>query len=280
MKGITWLASYPKSGNTWMRVFLTNLRRNAAAPANINDLDPTMMASDRDAFDRAVGYDMADLTADEVEALWPDVYVHLASQMDAPSSCKVHAAYTYLPDGRALFPPAATLGALYMVRNPLDVCISLAHHEHMSRVDRAIAVMGDPQATLMDRLRQRLLTWSGHVLSWVDAPDLRCHVVRYEDMLTRPLETFTAAADFLGLATDATAVTRALAFSSIEELQRQERQHGFREAAARDTSFFRKGKAGAWRDVLSESQAASIIRDHRAVMSRFGYVTPAGEPVV
>ena len=36
MKCITWLASYPKSGNTWLRVFLTNLRRNAAAPASIN----------------------------------------------------------------------------------------------------------------------------------------------------------------------------------------------------------------------------------------------------
>ena len=36
MGALIWLASYPKSGNTWMRSFLHNLFRNASQPVNIN----------------------------------------------------------------------------------------------------------------------------------------------------------------------------------------------------------------------------------------------------
>ena len=35
MSGIYWLASYPKSGNTWFRAFLHNLRNHLDRPANI-----------------------------------------------------------------------------------------------------------------------------------------------------------------------------------------------------------------------------------------------------
>ncbi len=39
MGAIIWLASYPKSGNTWLRAFLHNLLRNPSQPADINQLD-------------------------------------------------------------------------------------------------------------------------------------------------------------------------------------------------------------------------------------------------
>ena len=213
---ITWLASYPKSGNTWMRVFLTNLRRGGTTPADINDLDPTIGASGREVFDRLLGYDTANLTHDEIDALRPDVYTHLAAHADTPLICKVHDAYTHLPDGRPLFPTTAASVVIYLVRNPLDVSVSLAHHNQMAGIDPAIDLMRDPQATLGARtrtgaFRQQLLSWSGHVRSWVDAPELAVHVVRYEDLLSRPVETFSAAATFVGLAVTPDAVARALA---------------------------------------------------------------------
>ena len=47
MADIVWLASYPKSGNTWMRALLTNYWRDGAAPADINELDGGPIASAR-----------------------------------------------------------------------------------------------------------------------------------------------------------------------------------------------------------------------------------------
>src|SRR5690606_3634079 len=65
MSGILWLASYPKSGNTWFRAFLTNLLREDDEPADINDLVGGPIAGSREPFDEAVGYDSGDLTEDE-----------------------------------------------------------------------------------------------------------------------------------------------------------------------------------------------------------------------
>ncbi|HJT78597.1 MAG TPA: sulfotransferase domain-containing protein [Gemmataceae bacterium] len=285
MQRFIWLASYPKSGNTWMRVFFTNLRLDAAAPAHINRLLPIAHASDRSLFDEAVGFASGDLTHDEVDALRRDVYLYYARRGRGHLFCKVHDAFTVYPDARPMFPPEATAGVIYLVRNPLDVCVSLAHFVGAPR-DEVIGNMADPGAELAGptdhleagQLRQRLRTWSDHVRSWADAPNVRVLVLRYEDMKTRPVETFTAAAAFVGMTQDRDKVERALRFSSIEELQRQERAEGFRGAAAPGRAFFRKGKVGSWREELTESQVARIIRDHRDVMRRFGYLTEAGEP--
>ena len=98
-------------------------------------------------------------------------------------------------------------------------------------------------------------------------------------MKTRPVETFTKAAAFVGMTRDRATIERTLEFSSMEELQRQEREHGFKGAQAPERPFFRKGKVGSWREELTESQVARIIQDHRDVMLRFGYLNKAGEPV-
>jgi hypothetical protein len=59
MGKIIWLASYPKSGNTWLRVVLTNYLRDSAEPADINDLERTHIASGRALFDEIMGISAA-----------------------------------------------------------------------------------------------------------------------------------------------------------------------------------------------------------------------------
>ena len=286
MNRFVWLASYPKSGNTWFRVFLSNYLCDANAPVDINHLVDGPIASARSTFDATVGYDSSDLLADEIERLRPEVYLHLAEHATAPLYCKAHDAYTTLSDGRALFPPAATSCAIYFVRNPLDVCVSLASHFGHNDIARVVAEIGDRTHALFaksdrerNQLPQKLLTWSAHVLSWVDAPAIRVHVVRYEDLKLDPEETFAFAVQFLGLPYDSARLRRAVEFSRFEELRRQEDTVGFGEKLPCAPSFFRQGEVGAWRAVLSTSQVQRVIADHRAVMMRMGYLAPSGEPL-
>jgi hypothetical protein len=287
VKGIIWLASYPKSGNTWLRIFITNLERDEETRASINELDFSSMSSMRAIFDEAVGYKAGDLTFDEIDMLRPDAYVYESRVREEAFYSKVHDAFARLPDGRPLFPPQASLRAIYLVRNPLDVCVSFAHHLETTDLDAMIESMADSTYAFGDctvhpdqQLRQRLLTWSEHVLSWVDGARMPVHVMRYEDMKLSPLPTFTAAAEFLGLPHDPERIGRALDKSSFEGLQQQEEEEeeGFNEAASA-RSFFREGRVGSWRDELTPQQGARIVRDHRDVMRRFGYLTDDDEPV-
>lgn len=285
MHGIVWLASYPKSGNTWFRAFLANLLSGLDRPVPINALRTGSIASARPVFDDLAGVEASELSPDEIDLLRPDVYRLMAEEAEATEYHKVHDAYTLNSEGRPLLPPEATRAALYFVRNPLDVAVSYAHHSHCD-VDTVIGWMAHPghcfcagPKRLHNQLRQRLLTWSGHVESWVDRPEFPVHVVRYEDMKLAPEATFTEAARFADLPTEPEAIARALEFSSFEELQRQEAETGFAEKNPRAESFFRKGVAGGWREALSEEQAAKVIEDHRGVMERFGYLDEGGEPV-
>lgn len=278
MGGIIWLASYPKSGNTWFRVFLSNLLGEQDKPADINELHRTPIASARGIFDDEVGIEASDLTPDEIDRLRPEVYEKLASDADETLFMKVHDAYTLVDDNVPLFPNSATQGAIYIIRNPLDVAVSFAHHSGWD-YDRTISEMADEKAafcsktrSLHNQLRQKLLTWSEHVLSWTKQTAFPVCVLRYEDMKQRPAETFGRAVRFAGLDYTEKQIEKALSMCTFEELQRQEREKGFQEKSPASDMFFRKGEVGSWRNELNSKQAEQIIEDHRGVMTRFGYL--------
>jgi sulfotransferase family protein len=281
---IVWLASYPKSGNTWLRVFLTNFVRNDGPPADINALEMQANAASRHVVDHALVVECSDLTEDELAWYRPEAYRILAGRSHQTLYLKIHDAYTRSADGEPLIPADVTRGAVYLVRNPLDVAASLAHH-HATTLDRTIELMGSEDGALVSgqtrlaaQLKQRLLTWSQHVLTWVDQTAIPVHLMRYEDMLGQPVETFSAALRFLGLPDDADRVRMAVGFSSFQHLRDQEQAHGFTEKPHKAESFFRLGRAGSWRESLTEAQIGKIIEDHGAVMRRLGYLTQDGQP--
>ncbi|WP_269747040.1 sulfotransferase domain-containing protein [Elstera litoralis] len=178
MSGYHWLASYPKSGNTWLRLALSSLSRDGAPPDFAAKVGFAPIASNRSPFDLLLDVDSGDLTDDEAEALRPCFYELEARRHAEPQLRKVHDAWTLTSAGEPLFPPALTLGTLYIARDPRDVAVSLAAHLGMT-VDEAIAAMAAPAATLArggkrgkTQLAQRLLSWSAHVESWLDAPGM------------------------------------------------------------------------------------------------------------
>jgi aryl sulfotransferase len=285
MGRIYWLASYPKSGNTWLRIVLANLLADGDTPVSINALAAFPSAGARHLFDAVADTPAAQLSEAEIACRRPRVYAQLATAQPGALFFKIHDAYTLTPAGDPLIPLPATAGVVYVLRNPLDVAVSFAHHNGCA-LDRMLEWMNDfdyafrasPPGEVV-QLPQRLLTWSAHVLSWTFAPRWPVLVVRYEDMMLAPLETFGAVAHFCGLPPDPVRLVRALGHSDFAELQRQEVTQGFLEKSPRAPAFFRKGRIGAWREELSPAQATRLIADHQRVMTQHGYLTAAGTPV-
>jgi aryl sulfotransferase len=275
MSAISWLASYPKSGNTWLRIFLASLVSGRAA--DINALQFLgRIASARVGFDQALGIASVDLSFEQQANLRPRAYEIWAADAGRPLYCKTHDAYHSTPSGAPLFPAAATRGAIYVVRDPRAVAVSFASMR-AEPIDRAIARMDDPNEMLsgsFDRLhrklRQRLLRWSDHVESWLAAP-FPVHLLRYEDMHANPHAAFAAAAAFLGLPHGPAQIHAAIEASSFFRLQELEREAGFVEKPHRMATFFREGRTDGWRRELTPEQAAHIVAAHGRVMRRLGY---------
>jgi hypothetical protein len=274
---IVWLASYPKSGNTWFRAFLTNLLEKPDQQADINNLYPTTIASSRQMFDEITGIPSADLTASEIDLIKPELYRSEAAETGETIFHKIHDAFTLAPDGNPLIPVDVTKAVLYFIRNPLDVAVSFANHL-ATNIDKTIRIMNNnnyafcgKEDRLFNQTRQLLLSWSRHVQSWIDESKLPILVIRYEDMHTAPFETFKRATGFIGIEATDEAISKAIEKSAFENLKKQEDEKGFREKNISSGSFFRKGKAGDWKNVLTENQVRQLIRNHKKVMRRFGY---------
>jgi aryl sulfotransferase len=275
--GIWWLASYPKSGNTWLRVALATLL--SGRPADINTMPfVRVIANNRARFDTALGIESADLTAEQETNLRPRAYELWAADAAQPLYCKTHDTYRRTPAGEPLFPTAATLGAVYVVRDPRAVAVSLANHL-AEPIDKAIARMEDPAAglwisspRLSTQLSQQYGNWRDHIDSWLGAP-FPVHLLRYEDMHGDPQAAFAAVAAFLGLSSDRERVATAVDAASFSRLQAQERAVGFVEKPIQAAAFFREGRVDGWRQVLTAEQNARIVEANEPVMRRLGYDT-------
>lgn len=281
--GIYWLASFPKSGNTWFRMFLANLLYPAQAPCDINQLPlHSANSSDRVLIDELLGIFSGRLSHAEVDLLRPACYDWLVAEHgDETLFLKAHDAWTLNANGQPVLSASASLGALYFVRNPLDVAVSYAHHMGVE-LDVTIQRMGDAAnstgrraSVLAPNLRQLRLSWSGNAASWLSQHDIPVHLMRYEDMRDHTLVTFRRAVAFLGITCTDGEIETALAHASFDRLQRQESQGGFRERPPKAPVFFRSGRVGGWREVLSERQRDQLIADHREMMCRLGYLDEA-----
>lgn len=269
-----WLASYPKSGNTWFRSVYTAWRRQG--DLDINALENDRIASSRWRID-ALGISSDLLTADEIDRIRPLADLEVDRQSNGPHLCKTHDAYLTDSEGSAVISTEATRCAIYIVRDPRDVAVSFASHEGLTH-ERTVDRMSDPDASLSHsirslghQVRQRLGTWSQHVKSWLDNTPFPVHLLRYEDCLAAPVEHFTEALRAAGFEATTDQVAAAVEAARFERLQTLESEQGFRERPRRSTPFFRRGIAGAWTDELDPSLSNQICTDHHDAMVRLGY---------
>lgn len=282
MSYILWLASYPKSGNTWLRAFLANYLSDAKKPVHINALRDFAYGDMRvEHYEKISQKRAADLEGSKINSLRPRVHRMIAASEPGLVFVKTHSALTQIDDVPTIT-PESTFGAIYVVRNPMDVAVSFAHHNGISIDDAVQSLCLDnlyiPAAP--HRIPQILTSWGNHVRTWVRAPGLNLKVVRYEDMTARPNSAFGEILDLLEVPRERERLKRALRFCSFKVLAEQEKNDGFAERSAEADRFFRKGKTGSWRDELSDENVRTLISKHGEVMEEFGYLSTDGEVLV
>jgi hypothetical protein len=268
---IWWLASYPKSGNTWVRAFLNAYIKGGALNINAMDLGIGDLVN---YFYQVVSpRPITALTPDEMTMLRPAALLHMTAFYNNPQVPFVVKTHSMFRADINTIPPPITNGAIYIVRDPRDVAVSYAKHCGKS-VDEMIEAMANERHALADSgnpIFQLLSSWSSHVRSWLDA-DVNRLVFRYEDVLERPGEHFLGVLKFLEYQLHQQSFARACAATTFEKMREQEDRFGFKERKHGDR-FFNSGKAGGWKDVLSKEQADRIEGDHREVMQTMGYLS-------
>ncbi len=272
---IRWIASYPKSGNTWARLFCLAYADPDGFHINNRSANFTL-DTNPDIYEQVAKVELQMVTTVEAHLLRGAVLVRLSrlaqENTDGPAYLKTHAA-NVTSDGLAWIPRLFTDRSLYILRDPRDVVCSMADHMGMT-IDQTIELMGDKQRRL-DRgfggVHVPLMSWSMHVKSWLRDLPYDQMSLRYEDMTSDPERWFQVMLNFFEIKFERGRFNEALALTTFDRLKAAEVADGFDARSEHQAQFFRSGKVGGWRDVLSAEQAARVEADHADAMRDCGY---------
>jgi len=289
-----YLASYPKSGNTWCRVFITELRRlagldteetTAAAEAEerelrLNrDLATGSIVSSRHWLDDQLGIDSADLRWSELDKVRGRVGHQRALYAECLRYHKVHDAFTS-PDsaGQPVVPTEGCRGAVVVIRHPADVAVSLSHFFSWD-LERCVAFLLDEQAGLCrsskrggQQVRQFMGSWANHLRSWTEQDAIPVLVLRYEDLLLAPEQGFQRLATFLELPADSDLIAAATLNTRFDKLRaKEDEEGGFQERPSGCERFFRSGRSGEGREQLSADQLERLQAAFTPTLAAHGY---------
>jgi hypothetical protein len=286
--GYWYLASYPKSGNTWCRAFIAQVQRltnssDIQKPLNLNeDLNTGIIVSSRHWIDDQLGINSCDLSVQETDRLRSKAGKSMIIYADSDRYHKVHDSFMS-PDSNG-FPVVCTEGCngvVYITRNPEDIVVSLSHFYSWS-IDECVQSLLDPNAALLsdvnhgsNQVRQHLGRWDQHVRSWISQDTLPILLIRYEDMINKPLKTFTSIASFLHLEDNSTIVRLAIDATSINRMKElEQRLRRFREKPDSCKTFFRSGKIGEGAEQMDLSQRLMLYTKFADTMDLLGYNSP------
>ena len=273
---IIWLASYLKSGNTWLRSLLTAYL-GGPDQFDLNAMVGGQAAFLREALDDHAGITSANCSADELVPYQADFFRTIGAQAAAPCFIKTHSAYRKSASGTSLFPAEASAGVIHIARHPADIVPSYAHHEGRD-FDHIIERMADPGAA-MDlwpgrssmMVPQIVSSWSENVSSWTQQREIPLLLLRYEDLQADASAAFSKVLRFCGIEADPARVAAAVARCRLDRLRQDEAGSGFSEKPSPLRDFFRSGRVGDGQRQLSRDQMAKVTRDHAAMMKQLHY---------
>jgi hypothetical protein len=277
MKNLIWVASYPKSGNTWLRILLESTLFRNGETVDINNISLTNFGLlNRQQLDGFLEFDSSNLNLEETCFYKKKYFQEFSLNSERDTFIKTHDANINLFDGEKVTPKEATKLAIYLMRNPLDIVASLANHHGVTN-DEAIAILLDPDYTLFrspkgitTNVDQFIGSWSNHVVSWLDS-DLPLLLIRYEDMLVNPVEILTQICHLIGRDMDQDVIRKAVKNNTFEILKKKEEDVGFKEKNLSAEKFFRKGKSGTWKEELTPEQIKKVSDATGSMLKRLGY---------
>jgi len=276
---IIWIASYPKSGNTWIRYFLKSY-------FNSSDKNFSLDAKNNDDFystsfpnifllnDMKIDY----FNFGNIIKNWIPMqdFINLNNQTNF---LKTHNAMCTI-NNYPFTNINNTLGAIYIVRDPRSIVASYADHFQVNHKEVVVNMFSSEhgEAPIKDGksyYHSLMGTWSDHYNSWKTYKGRKIIIIKYEDLISKTYETFSKIIKYLneinGTIFDEKKIKLSIEQSSFKNLRTLEEKDGFIERGKGDF-FFRKGKIDSWKQELSLDLIKKIEQKFRKEMLELGYI--------
>ena len=276
-KKIFWIASYPKSGNTWVRAIISSLFFSNDGNFNFGLLKNIA------AFDLKSKYSFVkDLHINDYNNL-SKIEILSKYRLLAQKNAEVGGDFAFFKTHSSNininnYPYTNkdnVRGIIYVIRDPRDIVISYSYHLNAS-IDETIEIITNQKYFVnYDSLPYLMSSWDLHYQSWINlkVPKL---IIKYEDMINNTSnklnDIFSFFSNNFGFSFNKSALfSNILNSTNFLALQNLEKESGFNEAK-KHTKFFRKGKINQWNNILTESQKKIIENNFKKIMEKYDYV--------
>ena len=283
---IIWLASYPKSGNTWLRAFISSLifdSNNENALENLKKIRGYPLTSDF--------YDLLDSFDDfkKIAENWK-ISQEFMNLQKGTKIIKTHHAFCQI-DNHNFTNYINSLGVIYIVRDPRNIITSfINHYSSVNNYNDALKFILDKNRFLGKFGKKEnfkniiefpafISSWGGHYKSWKYFKK-NYLLIKYEELIDEPEKIFLKIAKYLGelleINIDKEKVDNAILKSSFSNLQQNEKKFGFSEATQKTIvqkkRFFNLGPENNWQKLLPKKIRNEIEKNFKEEMIELGYL--------
>ena len=276
---IIWIASYPKSGNTWLRSFISSYYFSKKGKFSFELLMNVLQFP-------SVKFTKKNLNS-ELEASNNWIY----NQNQFFSGENIHFIKTHNSlnqyKGNSFTTNNLSLGAIYIVRDPRNLITSMTHHYSLS-YEQAYKKLIDENASLLEKSREGdysnfsfLGSWSSHFKSWKNCKDFKTLFVKYEDLENNKYDTFKKIVQFINsLKQDKSSLNEKKFLNSINStnfsnLRNKEEIEGFEESVNSKSGerkrFFNLGFNNRWQKILPKIILTKLNNNLQSDLNDLGY---------
>ena len=279
---IIWIASYPKSGNTWLRSLVSAYyfsRDGSFDQDNLKLID--QFPSQKYLKD----YDYNKKNIGDSSRYW------IKAQKKINSEKKIRFFKTHHINCKigeyAFTNRKNTLATIYVVRDPRNLVNSFTNHYKIDK-NSAKKFISSPQSVTgaigkmnnQNNIFTILGSWKDHYLSWTKMKD-NLLILKYEDLLLNPYKEIDKIIKFLekfiNFKNDKQKIKNIINSTSFEALKKMEIDQGFDEAVSdkgslKKVHFFNLGKDNKWEQYLNKDEIDYLVNKFSLEMKELGYI--------
>jgi hypothetical protein len=282
---IIWLASYPKSGNTYVRAFLSAYYFSENGQFDFSQISNIEQFPHEKFFKQEVN------SITDASRQW----VPIQREINKDKKIRFFKTHSFLGNyqNNEFTSPETTLGAVYIVRDPRNVLTSLKNHYSLDD-DKALEMITDKSRSLMSNNGSHaslnfISSWAENYLSWFKDNRFRRLFIKYEDLITNKYETFRDIIIFTNTlmnrveGVNKSKLQKAIETTNFDILKKREISENFEASESsfknwrkfhseNKNLFFNLGPENNWKKILDLKIQKEIETNFKNEMSQLNYI--------
>ena len=278
---IVWLASYPKSGNTFLRSLLTSYFYSEDGNFGFDLLKETNQFPDKDIFDR-IGIDIKDKYKVAENYLRAQEEINKSNKLEL---LKTHSSFCKMYNKFNFSSLNSSLGVIYIVRDPRNVLLSFARHNSQT-ISKTFDLMINEKTigNEEDQPEVYMGSWSFHYNSWkIYRKQKKYFLVKYEDLINDTKNIFIKILEFINnlisskFIIDDSKLLNTIKSTKFSKMKKLEEKFGFKEAKINENTgetipFFNLGPKNDWKKLLDYKTKIELENTFKKEMEELEYL--------